>query len=408
MKTRMSLKSAITALLVSLSTIVAMAQQPPREIMEYAAKQSALESRFDSLLYKCKDYVKAEQVMLELVSSTKGLPDSIQAKFRPAIDETLANLYYNGACMYSLAGRKATAVEWLSLAADYGWSDVAHAAIDNDLNNVRDMREYNELIERVYEASNPLVVLRKGGEYRVSERRDTLPEITYSSPDAPGLIAVRNFFHLDSIAGNGDEISRIKNLLSWVHNTIQHDGMHPNPESCNALGMWEACSDGSRGLNCRGLATFLNECYLALGFKSRFITCMPRDFKGECHVINTVYSDTLKRWIWIDPTHESWVTDGNGNLIGVKEFREMRIGGGEYNLNENANWNNREASCKEYYLDDYMTRNTYSIVIPTHFGFDTEAGRCDYVILVPENAALTGHSKYAVATTDADWFWTAP
>ena len=135
---------------------------------------------------------------------------------------------------------------------------------------------------------------------------------------------------------------------------------------------------------------------------------MPRDFKGECHVINTVYSDTLKRWIWIDPTHESWVTDGNGNLIGVKEFREMRIGGGEYNLNENANWNNREASCKEYYLDDYMTRKTYSIVIPTHFGFDTEAGRCDYVILVPENAALTGHSKYTVATTDADWFWTAP
>ena len=52
MKTRMSLKSAITALLVSLSTIVAMAQQPPREIMEYAAKKSALESRFDYLLSK--------------------------------------------------------------------------------------------------------------------------------------------------------------------------------------------------------------------------------------------------------------------------------------------------------------------------------------------------------------------
>lgn len=57
------------------------------------------------------------------------------------------------------------------------------------------------------------------------------------------------------------------------------------------------------------MAQMLNECYLAMGFKSRFITCMPKVMINDCHVINAVYSNTLNKWLWMDPTFNAYVTD---------------------------------------------------------------------------------------------------
>ena len=250
-------------------------------------------------------------------------------------------------------------------------------------------------------------ILHRGGAYKVSERRDTLPRITYADASNPGLEMVRRHFRLDSVAAGGDEISKIKRILTFIHNRIRHDGMHSNPGAMNAIDLDRACADGSRGLNCRGLATVLNECFLAMGFKSRFITCFPRDYKSDCHVINVVYSRTLKRWIWIDPTHNAWITDENGNLLGVKEVRERRLAGLPYVLNEEANWNNETKSTKEYYLDEYMTKNLYAIEISTHYGFGTEQNVSHSITLLPENANITGF-KVEKATCDADWFWAAP
>jgi hypothetical protein len=71
-----------------------------------------------------------------------------------------------------------------------------------------------------------------------------------------------------------------------------------NPAVKNAMSMIAVCKRDNRGLNCRGLATVLNECYLAMGFKSRFVTCLPKDslnIDPDCHVINAVYSNTLKK-----------------------------------------------------------------------------------------------------------------
>lgn len=50
------------------------------------------------------------------------------------------------------------------------------------------------------------------------------PKFEYALPSDSLLTATREYFNLDSIAGNGDDISRIKNLLYWVHNSIPHAG----------------------------------------------------------------------------------------------------------------------------------------------------------------------------------------
>ena len=67
----------------------------------------------------------------------------------------------------------------------------------------------------------------------------------------------------------------------------------------------------------------LNEMYLAMGFKSRYVTCMPSDPNdNDCHVINIVYSETLNKWLWVDPSFGIYVTDENNNMLGIAETRE--------------------------------------------------------------------------------------
>ena len=47
-------------------------------------------------------------------------------------------------------------------------------------------------------------------------------------------------FNLDS-AGSGDELSKIRNLMHWVHNAVRHDGSSSNPTSRNAIDLIEVC-----------------------------------------------------------------------------------------------------------------------------------------------------------------------
>ena len=50
------------------------------------------------------------------------------------------------------------------------------------------------------------------------------PKFTYQDKENPNLVALRNGFKLDSVAGKGNEVSKIINLLHWIHNLIPHDG----------------------------------------------------------------------------------------------------------------------------------------------------------------------------------------
>ncbi|MGN0228578.1 MAG: TPR end-of-group domain-containing protein [Muribaculaceae bacterium] len=405
MKTIMRcLMAAIVALVVCAT---ADAQSAQEVLGQLGQKIQARYAEYNEALYNKKDYAEAERLMTGMIAINDSMPDSLKTQFEDAYRGIKGNLHYDAACMYSLKNDKDKALECLSIAYDNGWHDYKHAAQDNDLNNVRSCERFERLLTDMRENYDYEYVLHRGGAYRESARRDTLPRITYADAGNPGLMMVRRHFRLDSVAAGGDEISKIKRILTYIHNRIRHDGMHGNPGAMNAIDLDNACADGSRGLNCRGLATVLNECFLAMGFKSRFITCFPRDYKSDCHVINMVYSRTLKRWIWIDPTHNAWITDEKGNLLGMKEFRERRLAGLPYVLNEEANWNNETKSTKEYYLDEYMTKNAYAIEISTHYGFGTEQNVSHRITLLPENTNISGF-KVEKATSDADWFWAAP
>lgn len=224
-----------------------------------------------------KDYAKVEQCIWNIIDNYKKLPETVQKR----IGLNYGYHYYDIACYQSLQKKTEDALKHFDLAFQNGYVNYAHIQKDTDLDNIRNEKKFQETLVKIREEGDYLYILQKAAEYT-----STPPHFTYMEPSDSNLIAVKEYFKLDSVAGTGDELSKIKNILTFIHNRIKHDGQHNNPEHLNSIALAEACKDGSRGLNCRGLATVLNECYLAMGFKSRFITCMPKKYISDCHVIN--------------------------------------------------------------------------------------------------------------------------
>jgi transglutaminase-like putative cysteine protease len=274
-----------------------------------------------------------------------------------------------------------------------------------------------------YQASY-LDILKGAGDYNANDKI-TFPGFTYQDSSNAALKTLRKELKLDSIAGGGNEVSRIINLMHWIHDLVPHDGSHGNPVVKNAMSMIEECKRDERGLNCRGLATVLNECYLSLGIKSRFVTCMPKDSVfDDCHVINMVYSNDLDKWIWIDPTNDAYIMDENGTLLGLEEVRERLINGKTLILNPDANWNHRESTVKEHYLHYYMAKNLYRFECPLSSEYDTETPQkgkhIEYIALLPLDGlnqtpkvresknSKTGVSYKTYKTNSPEVFWAKP
>lgn len=269
-----------------------------------------------------------------------------------------------------------------------------------------------------------LDILKNAGKYDYTDNR-FVPKFTYQSAENPNLQKIRQDLKLDSIAGKGSELSQIFNLLHWVHNLVKHDGSSDNPTLKNAIELINVCKVENRGVNCRMLATILNECYLSMGIKSRYITCMPKETKfDDCHVINMVYSKELKKWIWIDPTFDSYVMDEKGNLLGIQEVRERLVKGLPLVLNADANWNRENLQTKEDYLENYMAKNLYRLQTPLVSEYDSETWKSGkevtYVELLPldgieqtpqkkeQTNNSTGVKFIYYKTNNPNLFWTKP
>ena len=230
-------------------------------------------------------------------------------------------------------------------------------------------------------------MLKAAAAYDTTDQR-FVPKFGYQLASDTNLQRIRRELKLDSIAGNGSELSKIFNLMHWVHNLVKHDGNSNNPTLKNAIDLIRVCKQENRGVNCRMLATILNECYLSLGIRSRYITCMPKETQfDDCHVINMVFSRQLDKWIWIDPTFDAYVMDEKGQLLGIQEVRERLIQGKPLILNADANWNRGSLQTRENYLEQYMAKNLYRLQTPLVSEYDTETWKSgkqvSYVELLP-------------------------
>ena len=331
------------------------------------------------------------------------------AKSSQFFSQVLAGTAYNVACLYSLKNDTANALRMLDIS--YGFNPVqesyAHILKDTDLDNVRHTPHFAQYAERVRQHTDYLYILRQSPAYCMGDGKQNR-RFTYASALDPPLRRVREYFKLDSITGNGDEISRIKNIMYWLHDAIRHDGSGGIPNvPRTAIDLYKTCKDEGRGLNCRGLAIVLSELYLAMGYPARFMTCQSKayDTDPDCHVICVVWSNELNKWVWMDPSFAAYVSDENGQLLSIAEVRERLRDDKPLVLNEDANWNHQSKQTKEEYLDSYMAKNLYYLSCYMELGANTENGTHELVSLQP-----SGHHALIsdVVTCDDAWFWQAP
>lgn len=239
-----------------------------------------------------------------------------------------------------------------------------------------------------------------------------IPRFTYVAPTDSMLTATRQHFNLDSIAGNGDDISRIKNLLYWLHDNIRHDGGNGLPPGrWNLKNIYYSSHTNNCGYNCRALAIALTEALLAEGIPARYVTCQSKawDTDNDCHVICIAWSESLHKWIWVDPTFAAYITDENGLLLHPGEVRYRLQHDLPLVLNPDANWNHTSTQTKEYYLGYYMAKNLY--IMSANLLNQAEPEGASNHLQGPSVALVPQGSNYNQADyiiTDYDQFWQAP
>ena len=259
------------------------------------------------------------------------------------------------------------------------------------------------------EETSKLEILKQAAPYKRTGQ--TAPAFTYASPNDSLLTRTRNYFNLDQVAGNGDELSRIKNLLYWVHDLVRHDGSSSWPKcKFNCVDLYKVCQAEKRGLNCRFMAIMLCEALLSEGIPARYLTCESKayDTDQDCHVITIAWSRQLNKWVWVDPTFCAYVTDENGLWLHPGEVRERLRTGQPLVLNEDANWNHENTQTKAEYLENYMAKNLYLLQSNLSSMSEPEgegtAPKTKYITLVPEGFQY----KWGETTTDDAYFWQAP
>ena len=409
MKTKELTKKGLV-MLTMMFALVMSAEGQPKQVVEFQTVTTQHETAYKSFIRegKYKEAIAPLTTLINLIDTTTIYK---VANISEAVVRQLnAPYYYDLACCYAVSKQKKQALKALEQAVALGYKDYNNMLYDNDLTSLRKDKTYQALLTAVKEKT-PLHVLRKSASYaKDSVRLDV--KFTYMPKDDYRLSVVRDYLKLDSVAGQGDELSKIINLLHFIHDEMPHNGNHRAFVEMDAIDLYNYVKTTGEGVNCRQLAISLCEVYLSMGIPARYVTCMPADPNdGECHVINAVWSSQLQKWLWIDPTNDAWVMDENGTMLSIDEVRERMINDQPLVLCETANWNHREKQTKEGYLYGYMSKNLYYFVCKKYSRFNPES---DYrpnpveedIRLIP--VGFVNNNWKCDTTTDPDFFWAKP
>ena len=225
MKTKDFSKRVLVALTMMMTLALnAEAQKSTKDqrVMAFQMVMAMHDTTYKNLIKdgKYKDAIAPLTTLINILDTTTICQDT---ELSPEmIKAAKADYLYDQACCFALTKQKKQALAVLAKSVDSGYKRYDNMLKDNDLASLRKNKKYQALLAEVKDRQ-PLSVLKKSAPYAQDAVKMENP-FRYESKDSKCLSVVREYFKLDSVAGQGDELSKIINLLHFAHDNMRHDG----------------------------------------------------------------------------------------------------------------------------------------------------------------------------------------
>lgn len=197
---------------------------------------------------------------------------------------------------------------------------------------------------------------------------------------------IREKYPVDSVAGDGNELSKVLNLLDWISTSTLHKGDISEAIAMNTITLMDYSYQKGRekGINCRMKATILTEMLLSAGIISRILSLHPLNPNDQDnHVVSQVWLSEMGKWIIVDPTTNSYFMDKHGDILNAIELREKIITGDEIICSPKTMFG-EDTNDSEAYLA-YMAKNLFYMHSPVINCFGSEdRGDQKWITLCPK------------------------
>jgi hypothetical protein len=200
---------------------------------------------------------------------------------------------------------------------------------------------------------------------------------------------------LNEIAGEGDTFTRALRVMDWLTVHTYYSGAsvwsgYFNQWRENSYGRLGFAFDKpfSHALNCRHRAMIFADCLTAVGIYAMPLVIMPG------HLVVHVWLPEEHRWIMLDPSLNSYITDNDDRALNLVEIHDHRRQGkklcvAQYSLNGTQD-------CRGVYLDAFVLNSLQAIHVCN--GSDRKGSFCNQ--LLPEDVPLKDKKARAITAAE--------
>ncbi|MCL2446668.1 MAG: hypothetical protein FWD06_07875 [Oscillospiraceae bacterium] len=142
----------------------------------------------------------------------------------------------------------------------------------------------------------------------------------WQSHDAEVLAKLNADFNVSSIAIGETDVEKAMALMAHVQKELFCVGEQISPQD-NTYAIMSARKTGA--LFCNYHATVLADMLLSIGIAAMKVACTPKDFDCDRHVAVVAYMRELQKWVFFDPTFNTYFFDQENMPLSVFEIREQ-------------------------------------------------------------------------------------
>ena len=267
-------------------------------------------------------------------------------------------------------------------------------------------REYEKELKNKYivapKEASKIDILKEYAEYG-DIKSDVKFEFKFDERE--NMVDVIEKYNLDELVKGKNDVETATTLLHWFCGLYRHGNPPGGLAGKRTPQEIMAFADKNEGrTNCRGLSLALAQIIRAYNLKAFHITCFPyEDPFDDCHVVVCVYCESMSKFIMFDPSNNLYIKNKAGEIIGVEEFRDILISGGE--LSPNEDWHKLWGSFADYC--DYMAKNLIRIRRYKINGYGLDGNG---VILIPDKYMQNEAKNFDEAeqkqfVTSREYFW---